>query len=105
MNKVTYDGILAKIRDVRYTLLDDKRTTICQLTLENGYTVLGSSSVVDVKNFDLARGQKIAFDEAVDKIWPLEGYLLTELRHLDKKMAASLGIADAELTHANSTPS
>lgn len=89
-NKVTIQSILDKVKAVRYTLLDDGRTTICQLTLENGYTVLGQASVVDIANFDLAKGQKFAFDDAVRQVWPLEGYLLAEMLHLDRQMQASI---------------
>lgn len=83
-NKVTIDAILAKIKDVRYTILDDKRTMLCQLTLENGFTVLGHSAVVDAKNFDHRIGEKYSFDAALHEIWPLEGYLLAEKMHLDR---------------------
>lgn len=85
-NAVTIHTILAKVKDVQYTILSDMRTTICQVTLENGYTVLGSSSVVDPANFDAAKGQHFAWEDALEKIWPLEGYLLTELRYLRSKM-------------------
>lgn len=102
-NKVTIDGILNKVKAVRYTLLDDGRTTICQLTLENGYTVLGQSSCVDIANFDLDKGQNFSFDDAVRQIWPLEGYLLAEMMHLDRQLQASIDALNTEL--APDTPS
>lgn len=55
--------------------------TLCILTLTNGFTVVGESACVDPGNYDAAIGDKIAKDNAVQKIWPLEGYLLAEVLH------------------------
>ena len=57
------------------------RLTVCCMTLANGFMVTGESSCVSVENFDEALGQKIAFDNARDKIWMLEGYLLRQRLH------------------------
>lgn len=50
--------------------------TICVLVLKNGFTVTGESACASAENFDAELGRKIARQHAVDKIWPLEGYLL-----------------------------
>ena len=81
--KVTLDGIKAKIKGETYLVLPNGRTTVCQLTLENGYTVEGYSACVDPVEFDLNLGRKYAFQDAVAKIWVLEGYLLAEKMHWD----------------------
>ena len=52
--------------------------TFCVITLKNGFTVTGESACASPENFDEEIGQKIAYDNAVNKIWPLEGYLLKE---------------------------
>lgn len=52
--------------------------TICVITLVNGFTVTGESACVDAGNYDPAIGGRIAKDNAFQKIWPLEGYLLAE---------------------------
>lgn len=57
-----------------YTVLPDGRTTICQLTLLNGYTVWGESFCVCIENFDAVKGNKYSRERAVDKVWPLLGY-------------------------------
>ncbi len=75
---VTMGGILAKIKKSEYLVLPDERTTLCMLTLENGYTLRGESSCVSLENFNVALGEKYAYENAVEKIWPLEGYLLTQ---------------------------
>jgi hypothetical protein len=77
-NKVTLEGIKSKIRAECYIVLPDGRTTICQLTLQNGYTINGTSACVDPAEFDRDAGRKYAFESAVSKIWPLEGYLLAD---------------------------
>ena len=58
-----------------------KKTTVVLLTLENGYEIVGSSSCVDPKNFDAAKGYEIAKKRALDQIWMLEGYVLQNQLH------------------------
>jgi hypothetical protein len=83
-NKVTLEGIQAKIKGEVYLVLPDGKSTLCILTLENGYTIKGISACVDAANFDINIGRKIAFEDAIRQIWPLEGYLLAEKMYWDK---------------------
>ena len=76
--KLTEDDILAAVKKEDYTVLNDGRTTICQLTLQNGFTVVGFSACVDPKNYDKNLGESIAKDNALEKVWELEGYLLRQ---------------------------
>jgi hypothetical protein len=76
--RVTLDIINNLIVGATYTKLPSGRTLICELTLVNGYTVRGESSCVSIENFDQEIGERISFDDARDKIWQLEGYLLKE---------------------------
>jgi hypothetical protein len=82
MNQVTIEQIRAKIIGEEFLIMSDHRTTLCQLTLENGYTVIGQSACVDIENFDASLGRHYAKEDAINKIWPLEGYLLAERMHL-----------------------
>ena len=50
--------------------------TVCCITLQNGYNVVGKSAPVSPENFDEEMGRKIARTEAINQIWALEGYLL-----------------------------
>lgn len=50
--------------------------TFCILVLKNGFTVTGESACVSPENFDAEIGRKIARENAVNKIWMLEGYVL-----------------------------
>lgn len=76
--KVTLADIQAKVKKTVYTILPDTTTTICQLFMENGYVVLGTSACVDPKQFNKALGEMYAYEDAMNKCWPLEGYLLAE---------------------------
>lgn len=61
-----------------------KLLTFCVLVLENGFTVTGESACASQENFDAEIGRKIARQNAVNKIWLLEGYLLKQrLSELD----------------------
>ena len=50
--------------------------TFCVLVLRNGFTVTGESACASPENFDAELGCKIARANAVDKVWPLMGYVL-----------------------------
>jgi hypothetical protein len=52
--------------------------TICCLTLRNGFNITGESAAASPENFDEAIGRRIARDNARNKIWALEGYLLRQ---------------------------
>lgn len=50
--------------------------TVCALVLKNGFTVTGESACASPENFDAELGRKIAYRNAREKIWALEGYQL-----------------------------
>lgn len=50
--------------------------TVCCLTLQNGFNVVGTSAPASPENFNTEIGQGIARGKAVEQIWQLEGYLL-----------------------------
>lgn len=52
--------------------------TFCVLVLQNGFTVTGESACASPENFDAEIGKKIARQNAFNKIWMLEGYLLKQ---------------------------
>jgi regulator of replication initiation timing len=52
--------------------------TFCVIILKNGFTVTGESACASPENFDPEIGKKIAYQNAREKIWLLEGYLLKE---------------------------
>ena len=52
--------------------------TFCVLILKNGFTVTGESACASPENFDAEIGKKVARENARNKVWMLEGYLLKE---------------------------
>jgi len=91
--RLTPEHIDSKIKAVRFIngdvvpdyFADDYKNdcgasclTICILSLENGFTVTGESACVSPENFDEKIGREVAYKNAYEKIWQLEGYLLKE---------------------------
>jgi hypothetical protein len=66
------------IASEQYHIFSGTTLTVCALTLRNGYIVTGESAAASPENFDQAIGRKIARENARNKIWGLEGYLLRE---------------------------
>lgn len=62
----------------QYHVFPGTTMTVCALSLRNGYIVTGESAAASPENFDKEIGRKIARDNARNKIWALEGYLLRE---------------------------
>lgn len=50
--------------------------TVCVLVLKNGFTVVGKSACASPANYDEEIGRKIAYHDARNQIWALEGYQL-----------------------------
>lgn len=59
--------------------------TFCVLVLRNGFTVTGESACASPENFDAEIGRKVARQNAEQKIWMLEGYLLKESLHNERQ--------------------
>ena len=68
----------ATIVSEAYHVFPGTTLTVCALTLRNGYQVVGEAACALPENFDAAVGRRIARDNARNKIWALEGYLLRE---------------------------
>ena len=77
------DQLEAEIAHETYTVLPNGRTTICQLTLKNGYSVEGSSSCVNIANFNKELGEKYSRERAVREIWPLLGFRLADKQYAE----------------------
>ena len=56
-----------------YYVFPGTTLTVCCIHLRNGFTVTGESAPQS-QNFDDELGQKIAYQNARNKIWPLEGH-------------------------------
>ncbi len=76
--RLTPAAIDAAILAEQYHVFPGTTLTVCALTLQNGFQVTGESAAASPDNFDEEIGRKIARDNARNKIWPLEGYLLKQ---------------------------
>ena len=76
--RLTPDLIDSTIVDEDYFVFEGSCLTVCCLTLKNGFTVEGSSACASPENFNLDIGRTIARENAREKIWVLEGYLLKQ---------------------------
>lgn len=79
--RLTPDMIDHTIKNEAYYVFPGTTLTVCCLTLRNGYNVTGESAAVSLDNFDEEIGRRVAFDNARQKIWALEGYLLKQRLH------------------------
>ena len=76
--RLTPDLIDSKIIGENYYVVPNTTVTLCTLFLENGFTVTGESAAVSADNFDAEIGITVARQNAREKIWQLEGYLLKQ---------------------------
>lgn len=84
-DRVHVEDIEQRIASIAYQVLDGTTVTICSITLDNGFSVRGESACVDPANFNTAIGEKYAYENAFEKLWPFLGFLLAEKRHIRNK--------------------
>ena len=76
--RLTPEHIDNTIYSEQYYVFPGTALTVCALTLTNGFNVTGESAAASLDNFNEEIGRKIARENARDKIWQLEGYLLKQ---------------------------
>lgn len=86
--RLTPDDIDEVIVSDTYTILPSGKAMICELVLQNGFSVRGESACVSRENFNEEIGRKISYENARDKVWQLEGYLLQQRLHEGKATSA-----------------
>lgn len=74
VTKGALDHLVAQSK-TDYAVFDSK-LTVAVITLPNKFKVIGQSSCVDANNFNKELGEKYALENAVEKLWEFEGYLL-----------------------------
>lgn len=84
--RVTLGYLKDKVGDkydiVTYKAKNGKVLRWAVITMENGYLVTGDPSIaVSAENDNEEIGRKIAYENAFNKLWALEGYLLQEKLH------------------------
>lgn len=86
--KVTKELIEGKIFAVQYTYPVGTTLTVCVITMDNGFHVLGKAAPADPRNFDPEIGKRYAYEDAFKQLWQFEGYLLKEMLHGQRPPAA-----------------
>ena len=79
--RLTPEQIDMTIKSCDFHVFEGTTLTVCALTLLNGYVVTGESAAASPENFDEEVGRKIAYQNARNKIWGLEGYALRQTLH------------------------
>lgn len=79
-------GLISEILFIRPT----GTLMICVVTLKNGFTVTGESAGISPENFREDIGRRVSYKNALDKLWPLEGYRQKDEAH---KAAANSAFA------------
>lgn len=77
-NKVTEQDCIDAVAYVGFNVLVDRKTTVCTLTLYNGFTVRGESSCVDPAEFDAGKGREYAEINARENLRPVLAAILAE---------------------------
>lgn len=52
--------------------------SICLLVMRNGFMIIGKSAPASAANFNADLGRKLAYEDAIRQLWPLEGYALRD---------------------------
>ena len=84
ITRLTDADIESLIAEEQYHVFPGTTVTVCCLTLKNGFAVVGESACVSRENFDEQVGRRIAFDNARNFLWQLEGYSMKSRLHAEK---------------------
>lgn len=82
--RITPKDVKESIEKVEYYVFPSSQLTVCCMTLKNGFCVTGESACASPENFNKEIGERIAYQQAENKIWPLLGYVLKEKLHQAK---------------------
>lgn len=77
--RVTLDSMLEKVVSKEFINPPSAPLmTICVITLQNGFVLVGKTAPADPENFNAYLGRKFSEEDAMRQMWPLEGYLMRE---------------------------
>lgn len=79
--RVTKEALEAMFAGVAYEIRPDGRTTVCEITFKNGFTLRDESSCAVASEFIAQLGRENAYEKALDKAWAFAGFLLMEDRY------------------------
>ena len=70
MFQITKESLEQKIASVSFSRIGET-TTVCSLTLDSGFVVIGQSACIDPKAFDESIGCDLARENALNKLYTL----------------------------------
>lgn len=73
--KLTKEYLENLVENKQFVVFEGTTVTVCLVTLKNGFNLVGKSACLDPNNFDKSDGEQYAYEDAMDKLWELEGYL------------------------------
>lgn len=79
--RMTSDFVEKLIGHTAFQLLPDGRSTVCQITLVNGFTLSGISSFIDTGNYDEEVGRSRAYEKAMQKVRDAAALLFAEQQY------------------------
>jgi len=77
---ITREHIERKIKEKIFLVLPDGCTTLCLVTMLNGYFVTGTSTC-ERGNFSIESGKEISFQNVLDQLWHFERYAKAEIEY------------------------
>lgn len=85
---ITESEVFDSIESEEY-LTVGKKTTVCILTLKNGFEVVGTSACVDPSNYSLEIGKPYAKEKAMQQVWMHLASILQAKLHQEKEVEAT----------------
>lgn len=76
-DRITPEYIDSRIAKIEFHRLTETMT-VCVITLDNGFTVIGQSACADPANYNQRIGEQIAESNARANLWAPFGFLLKE---------------------------
>lgn len=74
VKKIETAELQALIKSVDYKAVSGTTLTLCVITLQSGFTLVGESACLNPADFNLELGKQYAYNDAFDQLWKLEGY-------------------------------
>jgi len=94
--KVARAALEAMFRSVTHEIRPDGRTTVCEITFKNGFSVRGEESCSDIDDFSETLGQQYAYEKALGVAWGYAAFLLAEDRYRADKQAPAAATVDVD---------
>ena len=87
--RITQTDINNSVKDVQYYRFPNTTTTVCLVTLHNGFSVVGQSACASPENFDQEIGNGAALANGKNLLWSYLGYSLVDALHKGRQESES----------------